>query len=169
MITRKFRVTVDGETFEVEVEELAGPATGEGARVGRKAAAQRGPEPPPGPPPVPSAPLPAGWPGALAPTGRPPGPARQAPAAASRQGEGKVRSSEAAPGGAERVEAPLPGTVVSVLAAPGTEVKAGQVLLILEAMKMQNEIVSPRDGKVVEVAVDKGDTVALGDLLVLVG
>jgi biotin carboxyl carrier protein len=66
------------------------------------------------------------------------------------------------------VEAPLPGTVVAVRVAPGQEVKAGEVLVILEAMKMQNEIVSPRGGKVAAVTVKKGDTVALGDLLAVV-
>ncbi len=57
---------------------------------------------------------------------------------------------------------------MAVRVAPGQEVKAGEVLVILEAMKMQNEIVSPRGGKVAAVTVKKGDTVALGDLLAVV-
>lgn len=67
------------------------------------------------------------------------------------------------------VEAPLPGTVVAVRVSPGQAVSSGDVLVVLEAMKMQNEIVSPRDGVVKEVLVARGDTVGLGDVLVTVG
>jgi biotin carboxyl carrier protein len=54
---------------------------------------------------------------------------------------------------------------VSIAVAPGQTVKTGSVLLVIEAMKMQNEIASPRDGKVLEVAVSQGATVGAGDLL----
>jgi biotin carboxyl carrier protein len=61
----------------------------------------------------------------------------------------------------------MPGTILSVAVKAGDSVKAGQVLLILEAMKMENEIVAPRDGTVSRVAVTKGASVNTGDLLVV--
>ena len=68
--------------------------------------------------------------------------------------------------GAETVEAPMPGTIVSIAVKAGDQVKKGQVLLVLEAMKMENEIVASRDAKVVSVNVSKGDMVNPGDALV---
>ena len=62
-------------------------------------------------------------------------------------------------GGEFHLKAPMPGLVVSVLIEEGQEVKKGQVMLILESMKMQNELRSPRDGKVVRVKVGNGDRV----------
>ena len=61
----------------------------------------------------------------------------------------------------------MPGTILSIAVKAGDSVKAGQVLLILEAMKMENEIVAPRDGTVSRVAVNKGASVNTGDLLVV--
>jgi glutaconyl-CoA/methylmalonyl-CoA decarboxylase subunit gamma len=71
--------------------------------------------------------------------------------------------------GGQKVEAPMPGTILSIAVKAGDVVKKGQVLVVLEAMKMENEIVSPYDGKVVSVGVSKGDTVNPGDLLVQIG
>ena len=72
----------------------------------------------------------------------------------------------AAPAGAgERVAAPMPGNILSVNVAAGDTVKKGQVLMILEAMKMENEIMAPCDGKVTSVAVTKGAAVESGALL----
>ena len=72
----------------------------------------------------------------------------------------------AAPAGAgERVAAPMPGNILSVNVAAGDTVKKGQVLMILEAMKMENEIMAPCDGKVTAVAVTKGAAVESGALL----
>ncbi|KZL90646.1 biotin/lipoyl-containing protein [Clostridium magnum] len=68
--------------------------------------------------------------------------------------------------GAETVEAPMPGTIVSIAVKAGDQVKKGQVLLVLEAMKMENEIVASRDAKVVSINVSKGDMVNPGDALV---
>ena len=60
----------------------------------------------------------------------------------------------------------MPGTIVNVVVKPGDKVTKGQVLLILEAMKMENEIMSPRDAVVVGVHVSKGDSVDSGKLLI---
>ncbi len=73
---------------------------------------------------------------------------------------------EAAPTGSEDVTAPIPGGIWDVKVKVGDVVKAGQTLIVIEAMKLENEIVSPKDGKVTAVNVSKGETVALGDKLV---
>ena len=68
--------------------------------------------------------------------------------------------------GAVAVKAPMPGNILDVKVKAGASVKAGDVLVILEAMKMENEIVAPQDGTVASVNVNKGDTVNSGDTLV---
>lgn len=68
--------------------------------------------------------------------------------------------------GKEVIKSPMPGTIVKVLVAAGDTVKRGQVLVILEAMKMENEIQSPRDAVVASVAVRQGDSVNSGDPMV---
>lgn len=67
------------------------------------------------------------------------------------------------------LKASMPGRVVRIVAKPGAEVKKGQALLILEAMKMENEIRSPVDGTVKETKVAQGQTVEKGDLLMVLG
>ena len=69
--------------------------------------------------------------------------------------------------GGDPLGAPMPGTVVSIKVTDGQAVKKGDVLLILEAMKMENEIVSPRDTTVVRVIVAPGAMVNTGDPLIL--
>ena len=71
----------------------------------------------------------------------------------------------AASGAGESINAPMPGNLLSVNVAAGDTVKKGQVLMVLEAMKMENEIMAPRDGKVTAVAVAKGAAVESGALL----
>lgn len=70
--------------------------------------------------------------------------------------------------GVRTLKAPMPGRVVRVLVAVGDEVDAQQGLVVIEAMKMQNELKSPKAGRVVRVAVAEGDTVQAGGVLVIV-
>ena len=72
----------------------------------------------------------------------------------------------AAPAGAVSVTAPMPGNILDVKVKAGDSVKAGDTLLILEAMKMENEISAPQDGTIASVNVRKGDVVNSGDLLI---
>lgn len=72
----------------------------------------------------------------------------------------------AGPAGSIKVTAPMPGTILRTNVNPGDSVKKGQVLVILEAMKMENEIVAPSDGTVATVDVTKGTSVNAGDVLV---
>jgi biotin carboxyl carrier protein len=71
--------------------------------------------------------------------------------------------------GPARLAAPMPGRVVRVLAADGDEVAAGQGLVVIEAMKMENEIRAPRAGRVLELGVREGQAVEAGALLAVVG
>ena len=75
----------------------------------------------------------------------------------------------AAAAGQESVECPMPGTILAVNVKPGDAVKKGDVLLVLEAMKMENEIMAGRDGVVSAVNVQKGATVNTGDVLCVIG
>ena len=68
--------------------------------------------------------------------------------------------------GSVSVDAPMPGNILDIKVSNGASVKAGDVLLILEAMKMEHEIVAPQDGTVASVNVNKGDTVEAGQTLV---
>lgn len=70
------------------------------------------------------------------------------------------------PSGASTIDAPMPGTILDIKVNEGDSVKAGQVLLILEAMKMENEIVAPQDGTVSAINTSKGASVSAGDPLV---
>lgn len=85
----------------------------------------------------------------------------------SSNGNGSVASSVAA--NAERVVAPMPGSILKVNVNVGDSVKRGQVLLVLEAMKMENEITAPAEGKITEVKVEQGQCISAGDVMVVIG
>lgn len=67
--------------------------------------------------------------------------------------------------GATEIECPMPGKILSITAAVGQRVSAGQCLMVLEAMKMENEMVAPRDGTVKQILVSQGTMVNTGDVL----
>ena len=113
---KKYRVTVNGTAYEIELEELTGAA----------------------------------------------------PAAAPAAATAPAPAAAAAPAGGEQVTSPMPGTILSVNVAAGDAVKRGQVLMILEAMKMENEIMCPCDGKVASVNTSKGSAVESGTLLCVI-
>ncbi len=71
----------------------------------------------------------------------------------------------AAAAGSIEVAAPMPGKILNVKASVGTAVKKGDVILILEAMKMENDVVAPEDGTVASINVSAGDAVEAGDVL----
>ena len=104
-----------------------------------------------------SAPVVAAAPAAPAPVAAAPAPApAAAPAAPAAAGEG------------ETVTAPMPGTILDVKVNVGDTVSKGQVIMILEAMKMENDIVAPCDGKITSILAKKNDTVNSGDTLATV-
>ena len=128
----KYLVTLNGKTYEVEVEHGEAMLLDEydaAAPAGKAPAA-----PAPAPAPVPAAPAPA-----------------PAPVVA----------------GGESVNAPMPGNIVKINVKAGDAVKAGDVLVVLEAMKMENEIMAPRDGSVAQVVTQKGAKVETGSPLVV--
>lgn len=126
---KHYRITVNGKTYEVTVEDLNRPGHAYGVAAGQGAAAV----------------LPASLPAA---------PSAQ-PAAAPSNGETVVT-----------VKSPMPGTVISFKVIAGQQVKRGDVLLLLEAMKMENEIVAPQDGTVLALHVPASASVNTGDPLV---
>ena len=138
---RKFVINVNGNQYEVEVEEVGGvsqPVT----YVAPVTVA------------APAAPIAPAAPVAVAPQAAAP---KAAPAAAP------VSSG---PAGAIKVNAPMPGTILDVKVKPGQAVKKGDVLMILEAMKMENEIVAAQDGTVSFINTCMGSAVNSGDLLI---
>ena len=120
---KNYRITVNGTSYDVSVEELPGGAAPVAA-------------------PVAAAPVAAPAPAA---------PAAPAPAAG---GAGSVK-----------VSSPMPGKILAVKANVGDSVKKGQVILILEAMKMENEVVAPEDGTIASIDVTVGASVESGDTL----
>ena len=97
-------------------------------------------------------------------------PVASAPAPAPAAAPAPQAAPKAAPApaaaGSVKVDAPMPGNILDVKVSNGTAVKAGQVLVILEAMKMENEIVAPQDGTVASINVAKSDSVEAGQTIV---
>ncbi len=129
----KYKVTLNGRTYEVEVEQGKAMLTDEYEAYA----------------PAPAAPA---APAAAAPAA----PAAPAPAAAP-----------AVTAAGEPVNSPMPGTILRVEVAQGAAVKEGQLLVVLEAMKMENEILAPKDGTVAQVVVQKGSHVETGSQLII--
>ena len=98
-----------------------------------------------------------------------PAPKAAAPAPKAAPAAAPAASAAPVPAGAQTVDCPMPGKILSVAVTAGQAVKKGEVLCILEAMKMQNEIVAPHDATVAEVRVAANQTVATGDALVVLG
>ena len=94
---------------------------------------------------------------AAAPVAAAPAPVAAAPAAAP-----------VAAAAGEQVTAPMPGTILKVNVTQGAAVKKGDILVVLEAMKMENEILAPKDGTVAQIAVTKGAAVDTGALLAVI-
>lgn len=97
-----------------------------------------------------------------------PAPAAAAPAAAPAPAPAAPAAAPAA-GAGEKVTAPMPGTILDVKVAVGDSVTKGQVIMILEAMKMENDIVASCDGKITSVLTSKGSSVNSGDALATIG
>ncbi len=94
--------------------------------------------------------------------------ASPAPAAAPAPVAAPAPAPAAAPAGGETVAAPMPGNILAVNVQNGAAVKKGDVLMILEAMKMENEIMAPCDGTIASVNVTKGSTVETGAVLCVI-
>ncbi len=141
-------INVNGKSYEVEVEEIGG--------VGSSAPAVQAAAPAPAPAPQAAPAAPVAQP---APT---PAPVAQ-PASAPTPATAPAQSTGAA--GSVKVKAPMPGNIIEVRAKIGETIQKGQVVVILEAMKMENEIMAPQDGKITSINTSKGSIVNSGDLL----
>ena len=98
--------------------------------------------------------------------------ALEAPASVARpavQRQAEASAPAAAVGGGKSLKSPLPGVILDFYVKQGDAVKSGQKVLLLEAMKMENNIDADRDGTVLEIKVAKGDSVNEGDVLLIIG
>lgn len=148
---RKFIVQVNGVQYDVEIEEIGGAQAAPAAPIPAAAPAAMAPAPA-------AAPAPAQAPAAPA-QAAPAAPAQSAPAAAPAQ------SAAGGVMGGETINAPLPGTVLDIKVSAGQNVNKGDILFVLEAMKMENEILAAHDGVIASVNVEKGAAVNSGDVL----
>ncbi|MBR6535141.1 MAG: acetyl-CoA carboxylase biotin carboxyl carrier protein subunit [Clostridia bacterium] len=90
---------------------------------------------------------------------------KNSPAQPAKEAPAKAPAAPASNGEGEQIKCPMAGTITTVNVQAGSSVKRGDVLMILEAMKMENEICAPRDGKITSVSAASGATVASGDVL----
>ena len=96
-------------------------------------------------------------------------PVAAAPVAAAAPAAPAPAPAAAALAAGEVVKSPMPGNILKINVAQGQAVKEGDVLIVLEAMKMENEIVAPKAGSVAQIAVSKGQVVETGTPLVVIG
>ncbi len=135
---KTYKVTVDGQEFEITVEEVTKTF-------------QR-------PVSLPTAPMPTPPPPVSTPTNAP------VPTAPATPAQPAVSGTEGV-----AVQAPMPGKILNVKVAEGASVRSGDILLILEAMKMENDIMATVNGTVKSVNVGVGDSVNTGDVLLVIG
>ncbi|WP_213951199.1 biotin/lipoyl-containing protein [Tepidanaerobacter syntrophicus] len=125
---KKYKITVEGKTYEVEVEELGVKNVQD--ELGNKKQESIN------------------------------------PAQISQETtKPKAKPASSKASGAQKIVAPMPGTILSIKKKPGDVIKKGDVVMVLEAMKMENEILAPEDGTVVSIDVVEGSSVNTGDLL----
>lgn len=129
---KKYNISVNGNTYEVEVEEVGSSSEVSRPKQVTKEVKKSAPKAQPKPQP---------------------------------KKEAKPKA-KPAPQGAETINAPMPGSIFDVKVSEGDTVAEGDVLLILEAMKMENEIMAPRAGKVVAINTSKGASVDSGEPLI---
>ncbi|MCR4430601.1 MAG: biotin/lipoyl-binding protein [Tepidanaerobacteraceae bacterium] len=128
---KKYKITVNGQTYEVEVEEIG---SAEPIYDAINISTQEKPKEPP--------------------KREVSKPSQAAPASKKAPSAGKIS-----------IAAPMPGTILSVKVKEGSKVSKGDVIMILEAMKMENEILAPQDGTISSIAISEGASVNTGDLL----
>ena len=126
---KKYNVTVNGESFIVEVDEIGGSVSQAPQTI------------------------------TPAPQGAPAAPVAPAP---------QPQPQATSPGIGVDVLSPLPGTVLRINVSEGQAVKAGDILMVLEAMKMENDITAPEDGTVKSISVKAGQAVQTDDLLITI-
>ncbi len=150
-----FKITINGKSYEVEVEEITSLSSGVESRPQVQAQPPSMPTftPTPAPKPTPE-PVPA---------------VTSSPVSGAIVSAPKREVKDLAQAGGVVVSAPMPGKILRVLVKEGDSVSKGDLLLVLEAMKMENEIFAPVSGVVRKVAVSGGDSVNTGDTLVVIG
>jgi len=141
---RTFKITVNGVVYNVTVEESNGTAP---VQIPVQAPVQAPVQTP-----------------VQAPVQTP----VQTPAQPPVQNAAPAPAATSAPGEGDPVKAPMPGTIVKICVKSGDSVKSGDVVCIIEAMKMENEIVAPKDGTVTSVTVSSGASVNSGDVLLTI-
>ncbi len=137
---KRFNVTVNGKAYAVEVEEVGAGQGGFTYQPVQQAA-----------------------PAQAAVTVQQPQAATEQPKAAP------APKAPSGPVSGETISAPMPGTILDIKVTEGQSIKAGDILVILEAMKMENEIVSPKDGIINGIHTAKLSAVSTGDPLVTIG
>jgi len=148
---KTFKVTVDGQAYTVQVEEVKESSAGSSSNASlpvsqaKQASVTEKPQE----------------------KKEPVGEVRAEPAANNTEKNVQEKFAPTGGPGGSKVKAPMPGSVLEVKVSVGDEVSEGDVLLVLEAMKMENELTAAQAGTVSEVLVKKGDTVNSGDPLVV--